>query len=93
LRDLRRESDRKVTSDLDRPRSIDDPATSRYRHQVKLSINVPTDVGERLRALAFEHRLSGSSISQVALRQFFARGDDATLGVLLRELGASLRRR
>jgi hypothetical protein len=93
LRDLRRESGPEVTSDLDRPRSIDAPVTSRYGHQVKLSVNVPPDVGERLRALAFEHRLSGSSIIQVALRQFFARGDDTTLGVLLRELGASLRRR
>jgi hypothetical protein len=59
----------------------------------KLSVNVGHDISERLRSLAYTHRLSESSIVEVALTMFFARGDDALLGVLLRELGATLRRR
>jgi len=59
----------------------------------KLSVNVGHDISERLRSLAYTHRLSESSIVEVALTMFFARGDDAMLGVLLRELGATLRRR
>lgn len=59
----------------------------------KLSVNVGHDISERLRSLAYAHRLSESSIVEVALTMFFARGDDAMLGVLLRELGATLRRK
>lgn len=59
----------------------------------KLSVNVGHDISERLRSLAYTHRLSESSIVEVALTMFFARGDDAMLGVILRELGATLRRR
>ncbi|MBC5826973.1 MAG: hypothetical protein GIW99_04750 [Candidatus Eremiobacteraeota bacterium] len=59
----------------------------------KLSITVPADVGRRLRRLAFEQRLSESSVVEVALRNLFARGDDSLLGVLLRDNGAALRRR
>jgi predicted transcriptional regulator len=66
---------------------------TQYRPQAKLSINVPEALGDRLRTFAFAHRLSGSSIIQVALEEFFARGDDIALAILLRESGASLRRR
>jgi len=59
----------------------------------KLSVNVDRDISERLRSLAYAHRLSESSIVEVALTMFFARGDDALLGVILRELGATLRRK
>jgi hypothetical protein len=59
----------------------------------KLSVNVGHDISERLRSLAYTHRLSESSIVEVALTMFFARGDDAMLGVMLKELGATLRRR
>lgn len=59
----------------------------------KLSVNVKRDISERLRSLAYTHRLSESSIVEVALTIFFARGDDEILGVLLRQLGATLRRR
>lgn len=59
----------------------------------KLSVNVSTKIADRLRNLAFDQRLSESSIVEIALSMFFARGDDALLGVLLRQLGASLRRR
>jgi len=77
-----------------------EPATGFETHSAsdtsarnKLSVNVGHDISERLRSLAYTHRLSESSIVEVALTMFFARGDDAMLGVLLRELGATLRRR
>jgi hypothetical protein len=59
----------------------------------KLSVNVNHDISERLRSLAYTHRLSESSIVEVALTMFFARGDDQVLGVMLKQLGAVLRRR
>jgi len=59
----------------------------------KLSVNVSHDISERLRSLAYTHRLSESSIVEVALTMFFARGDDELLGVILKKLGAVLRRR
>jgi hypothetical protein len=59
----------------------------------KLSVTVGHEISERLRSLAYSHRLSESSIVEVALTMFFARGDDALLGLILRELGATLRRR
>lgn len=59
----------------------------------KLSVNVSHDISERLRSLAYTHRLSESSIVEVALTMFFARGDDEILGVILKQLGATLRRR
>jgi hypothetical protein len=59
----------------------------------KLSVNVNHDISERLRNLAYVHRLSESSIVEVALTMFFARGDDELLGVMLKQLGAVLRRR
>jgi hypothetical protein len=64
-----------------------------YKGQVKLSVNVPADLGERLRNLAFEQRLSESSIVQVALATFFSEGDNPHLGAVLRKHGATLRRK
>ena len=66
-----------------------DPTAARS----KLSVNVSHDISERLRSLAYTHRLSESSIVEVALTMFFARGDDEILGVILKQLGATLRRR
>src|SRR5471032_187991 len=54
----------------------------------KLSVNVSHDISERLRSLAYTHRLSESSIVEVALTMFCARGDDQVLGALLKQLGA-----
>ena len=59
----------------------------------KLSVNVSYEVGQRLKRLAFEQRLSESSIVEVALMLLFGRGDDEHLGVFLRQRGASLRRK
>ena len=69
--------------------AISDPTATRS----KLSVNVSHDISERLRSLAYTHRLSESSIVEVALTMFFARGDDEVLGVILKQLGATLRRR
>ena len=60
---------------------------------VKLSVNVAAEVGDRLRHVAFEHRLSESSIVEVALRLLFRDSAGTGLGALLRQQGASLRRR
>ena len=60
---------------------------------IKLSANVSVDVGQRLRELAHFQRFSESSIVDVALKLFFALGDDAELGSILVDLGATLRRR
>jgi hypothetical protein len=59
----------------------------------KLSANVDAELYERLRELAHLHRVSESSIVDLALRRFFGQGDDETLGVILRESGATLRRK
>jgi hypothetical protein len=65
----------------------------RYKPQVKLSVNVSAEQGERVRTIAFEQRVSESSIVQVALQLLFVRGNDALVGALLREKGATLRRK
>ncbi len=59
---------------------------------VKLSVNVTRDVGVRLRRIAFDERVSESSIVEIALNGLFAEMDDAQLGAYLRGQGASLRR-
>jgi hypothetical protein len=59
----------------------------------KISVNVGHDISERLRSLAYSNRLSESSIVEVALTMFFARGDDELLGAILKQLGATLRRK
>jgi hypothetical protein len=60
---------------------------------MKLSINVAEDLGSRLRTLAFNERVSESSIVEVALALFYEAGDDEALAELLRSRGASLRRK
>jgi hypothetical protein len=59
----------------------------------KLSANVDAMLYERLRELAHVQRVSESSIVDVALRRFFAVGDDEVLGAILHEAGATLRRK
>jgi predicted transcriptional regulator len=60
---------------------------------MKLSINVAHEIGERLRRLAFDRRVSESSIVEVALQALYADRDDHALAHVLREGGASLRRK
>ena len=59
---------------------------------VKLSVNVSGGVGDALRRLAFDERLSESSIVEVALTELFSHNDGPGLGNFLRARGASLRR-
>ena len=59
---------------------------------VKLSVNVTRDVGVRLRRIAFDERVSESSIVEIALNGLFTEMSDAQLGEFLRSQGASLRR-
>jgi hypothetical protein len=58
----------------------------------KLSSRIDPAILERLRQLAHVHHISESSITEIALAMFFARGDDNMLAIVLRELGAKLRR-
>jgi hypothetical protein len=62
-----------------------------HESRSKLSVNVSFEISERLRSLAYLHRLSESSIVEIALAMFFARGDDGLLGVMLKQLGATRR--
>jgi hypothetical protein len=59
---------------------------------VKLSVNVSATAGERLRRVAFEERLSESSIVTIALDYLFDGKNDASLAKFLRDRGATLRR-
>jgi predicted transcriptional regulator len=60
---------------------------------VKLSVNVSAEIGGRLRRLAFDERLSESSIVEIALSQLFGKIlNDSALGRFLRDHGATLRR-
>jgi hypothetical protein len=60
---------------------------------VKLSVNVSGEIGTRLREVAFQQRLSESSIVEVALGLLFRRSDGPSLGSVLRQHGATLRRK
>ena len=60
---------------------------------VKLSVNVSGEIGTRLREVAFQQRLSESSIVEVALGLLFRRSDGQSLGSVLRQHGATLRRK
>ena len=59
---------------------------------VKLSVNVSHDIGSRLRKIAFDERLSESSIVEIALESLFSKSSDSQIGKFLRDRGASLRR-
>jgi hypothetical protein len=72
------------------PRRLTAPAAP---EAVKLSVNVSEEIGTRLRQVAFEQRLSESSIVEVALGLLFRRSDGPLLGTVLRQHGATLRRK
>jgi predicted transcriptional regulator len=59
---------------------------------MKLSINVASEIGDRLRRTAFDRRVSESSIVEVALAALFEGRDEGALAEVLREGGATLRR-
>jgi len=68
-----------------------DPAAA--SSTLKLSVNVSEEVGLKLRQVAFDHRLSESSIVEVALGLLFRRSDGPAIGAVLRQHGATLRRK
>ena len=59
----------------------------------RFTVNLSADVGVELRDIATTHRVSESSIVEIALRQLFRRVSAPALGTFLRERGACLRRR
>jgi len=58
----------------------------------KLSINVPEEIGLRLKRMAFDHDVSESSIIEIALREFLSHEPRRGWGPVLRQKGATLRR-
>jgi hypothetical protein len=59
----------------------------------RFTVNIAMEVSIELRNVATKHRVSESSIVEIALRQLFRRVEHASLGSFLREHGACLRRR
>ena len=91
-RDVRVTESRTATGRAQPSQATGSASTSpAHESRSKLSVNVSFDISERLRSLAYLHRLSESSIVEIALAMFFARGDDELLGVMLRQLGATRR--
>ena len=66
------------------------PCTTGASSNPKLSINVPEEIGLRLKRMAFEHDVSESSIIEIALTEFLQREPRRGWGMALREKGASL---
>ena len=60
---------------------------------MRFTVNIAQDVGDQLKEIAFENRVSESSIIEVSLRQLFRRVGPGQLGAFLRQNGACLRRR
>ncbi len=60
---------------------------------LKLSVNVHESIGNRLREIAFQERLSESSIVEVALRELFLEKSNTKVAKHLRSRGATLRRK
>lgn len=65
----------------------------RTQNALKFSVNLSSDIGNEIKRIAFENRVSESSIIEVALRQLFRRVSSDRLGAFLRQNGACLRRR
>lgn len=63
------------------------------QNALKFSVNLSSDIGNEIKRIAFENRVSESSIIEVALRQLFRRVSPDRLGVFLRQNGACLRRK
>ena len=80
---------RRLTAPSAKPRVDPSVASS----TLKLSVNVSEEIGLRLRQVAFEHRLSESSIVEVALGLLFRKSDGPSIGAVLRQHGATLRRK
>lgn len=70
------------------------PRTKAQSEITKLSANVSSSVAQRLRRVAFEGRISESSIIELALSKLFTEHhDDEMLVEVLQKGGATLRRK
>lgn len=69
------------------------PEIGESANALKFSINISAEVGAELRRIAFEERVSESSIIEIALRQLFRKVSPDRLGMFLKQNGACLRRR
>lgn len=79
-----------------RPNALRDelaPEIGAAANAMRFTVNIAQDVGDQLKEIAFENRVSESSIIEVALRQLFRRVGAPQLGAFLRQNGACLRRR
>lgn len=59
----------------------------------RFTVNLSGEIATQLREMASMHRVSESSIVEVALRHLFRRVSGPALGAFLRDRGACLRRR
>lgn len=59
----------------------------------RVTVNFADDIGDRLRDIALECRVSESSVVEIALRQLFRQVNPSMLAAFLRGRGACLRRR
>jgi hypothetical protein len=69
------------------------PIVGGAANAARFTVNISADVARQLRQIAFDHRVSESSIIEIALRQLLRHVNPAALGSFLRQNGACLRRR
>jgi len=69
------------------------PVIGEANNAVRFTVNISEDVATELRQIAFDHRVSESSVIEIALRQLLRRVTPSSLGAFLRQNGACLRRR
>jgi len=81
---------RKPSRDNTEPLS---PLVGRARNAARFTVNIAEDVAGQLREIAFEHRVSESSVIEIALRHLLRRVSPAGIGAFLHQNGACLRRR
>jgi hypothetical protein len=59
----------------------------------RFTVNLSAEAANQLSEIASTHRVSESSVVEVALRQLYRRASGPALGAFLRDHGACLRRR
>jgi hypothetical protein len=69
------------------------PALGTASNAMRFTVNISQEVGDQLKSIAFDNRVSESSVIEVALRQLLRRVSAPQLGAFLRQNGACLRRR
>lgn len=62
------------------------------QHAQRFTVNLSCEIGQELRETAAQHRVSESSVVEIALRQLLRRVSAPALGAFLRDHGACLRR-